>query len=84
MGSKSGQAAIEFLISNGWAILTVIILLSVLFYIGVMQPERTQPNICAFSPGFSCYSFRVGNGTGSLELDFGQAIGKSITVTELL
>ncbi len=76
-----GQSAIEFLISNGWAILIVIILLATLFYIGVLNPQKQQPNICAFSPGFSCYSFRVGNGSGSLELDMGQAIGKSITVT---
>ncbi len=78
---KRGQAAIEFLITNGWAILVVVILLAVLFYIGVLSPQNTTPNTCLFQPGFSCYTFKVGNVTGSLELDFGQATGKSIQVT---
>ncbi len=83
MAGKSlrAQAAIEFLITNGWAILVVVILLAVLFYIGVLSPQNTTPNTCLFQPGFSCYTFKVGNGTGSLELDFGQATGKSIQVT---
>ncbi len=34
-----------------------------------------------FQPGFSCYTFKVGNVTGSLELDFGQATGRSIQIT---
>ncbi len=78
---RRAQAAIEFLITNGWAILVVVILLAVLFYIGVLSPQNTTPNTCLFQPGFSCYTFKVGNGTGSLELDFGQATGKSIQVT---
>ncbi len=85
MGIRSSnnraQAAIEFLITNGWAILVVVILLAVLFYIGVLSPQNTTPNTCLFQPGFSCYTFKVGNGTGSLELDFGQATGRSIQVT---
>ncbi len=82
MGSDHrAQAAIEFLITNGWAILVVVILLAVLFYIGVLSPQNTTPNTCLFQPGFSCYTFKVGNGTGSLELDFGQATGRSIQVT---
>ncbi len=46
-----------------------------------MSPQNTTPNTCLFQPGFSCYTFKVGNVTGSLELDFGQATGKSILVT---
>ncbi len=80
-GKSRGQAAIEFLITNGWAILVVVILLAVLFYIGVLSPQNTTPNTCLFQPGFSCYTFKVGNVTGSLELDFGQATGRSIQVT---
>ncbi len=80
MKSSRAQAAIEFLITNGWAILVVVILLAVLFYIGVLSPQNTTPNTCLFQPGFSCYTFKVGNGTGSLELDFGQATGRSIQI----
>lgn len=80
MGER-GQNAIEFLMTYGWAILILIVVVTVLFYMGVINPENLQSNTCIFAPGISCYSFRVGNGTGALELDFGQALGKSVMVT---
>ncbi len=70
----------EFLMTYGWAILVLIVVVAVLFYIGVLNPKNTQTNTFFFTPGFSAYSFIVGNGTGALALDFGQALGRSIVV----
>ncbi len=41
---KKGQAAMEFLMTYGWAILVILIALGVLFYLGVFSPKT--PNQC--------------------------------------
>ncbi len=73
----------EFLMTYGWAMLVLVVVMAILFYIGVINPKNAQTSTLFFTPGFSAYSFRVGNGTGGLELDFGQATGKSVMVTAI-
>ncbi len=82
-GALRAQSAMEFLMTYGWALLVLLVVVAVLFYVGVINPKNAQTNTLFFTPGFSAYSFRVGNGTGSLELDFGQATGKSVMVTAI-
>ena len=80
MPKKMAQSAMEFLMTYGWALLIMVIIIAVLFYLGILQPKT--PNSLIFSPGFSASSFRVGNGTGAFELDFGHAKGQTIRVTK--
>lgn len=40
MKSKKSQAAMEFLMTYGWAILVALIVISALAYFGVLNPER--------------------------------------------
>lgn len=40
---KKGQAAMEFLMTYGWAILVVLIAIGALAYFGVLSPERFKP-----------------------------------------
>jgi len=75
------QAALEFMMTYGWAILVIVIVLSILFYIGVLNPKGASGNSCLFAPGTSCYAFKLANGTGALILDLGQATGKTISIT---
>jgi|SRR3990167_9969356 len=42
MSNKKGQAAMEFLMTYGWAILVVLIALGALFYLGVFNPKTTN------------------------------------------
>ena len=49
---KKGQAAMEYLMTYGWAILVVLIALGALFYLGVFNP--TVPSTCQISAPFSC------------------------------
>lgn len=78
---KRGQSAMEFLMTYGWAILVLIIVIAVLFYMGVMDPKKGTGDTCMLAPGFSCYSFKVSSGSGALHLDLGQASGDGIVVT---
>jgi len=80
MPRKMAQSAMEFLMTYGWALLIIVIIIAVLFYLGILQPKT--PNSLIFSPGFSASSFRVGSGTGAFELDFGHAKGQTIRVTK--
>jgi len=51
---KKGQAAMEFLMTYGWAILVVLIAIGALAYFGVLNPSRFLPNSCTVSNQFAC------------------------------
>ena len=48
---KKGQAAMEFLMTYGWAILVVMIAIGALAYFGVLSPEEFLPEKCLISTG---------------------------------
>ncbi|MBS3168404.1 hypothetical protein J4216_04720 [Candidatus Woesearchaeota archaeon] len=51
---KKGQAAMEFLMTYGWAILVVLIAIGALVYFGVISPERFVQDNCTLTPPLSC------------------------------
>ena len=51
---KKGPAAMEFLMTYGWAILVVLAAVAALAYFGVLSPSRFLPESCTFPAGFSC------------------------------
>jgi hypothetical protein len=67
----------EFLMTYGWAVLIMLVVVAVLFYVGVFTPSG--PNVCYFPSGFSCYEYKLSDG-GNLTLDLGQGTGKEITL----
>ena len=72
---RKGQAAMEFLMTYGWAILVVLIVIGALAYFGVLNPQQFLPQKCQFSTGLVCvdkqltsdgaYKFRISNGLGN-------------------
>jgi len=56
---KKGQAAMEFLMTYGWAILTVLIAIAALAYFGVLNPGKYVPSSCVLAPGLGCNDFKV-------------------------
>ncbi len=54
---KRGQSAMEFLMTYGWAILIVIIVLSSLYFLGVFSPKT--PNNCNIQAPFVCSDFKA-------------------------
>ncbi|MBN2566638.1 hypothetical protein JXB02_00960 [Candidatus Woesearchaeota archaeon] len=57
--SKKAQAAMEFLMTYGWAILVVLAAIGALAYFGVLSPDRFMPTKCTASGGFSCIDHKV-------------------------
>ncbi|MBN2141767.1 hypothetical protein JW711_00405 [Candidatus Woesearchaeota archaeon] len=56
---KRGQAALEFLMTYGWAILVVLAAIGVLAYFGVMSPGKLVPDKCTLGPGFDIKDCKV-------------------------
>ncbi|MFH1073127.1 MAG: hypothetical protein V1743_06900 [Nanoarchaeota archaeon] len=51
---KKGQAAMEFLMTYGWAILVVLAAIGALAYFGVLSPKNILPSSCTVGAGFGC------------------------------
>lgn len=58
---KKAQAAMEFLMTYGWAILVVLIAIGALAYFGVLKPEQFLPEKCVISTGSGlfCEDFAI-------------------------
>ncbi|RMF05342.1 hypothetical protein D6764_04940 [Candidatus Woesearchaeota archaeon] len=60
--NKKAQAAMEFLMTYGWAILVVLAAIGALAYFGVLSPSNFVPNKCTVQ-GFTCADFELTAGT---------------------
>ena len=56
---KKSQAALEFLMTYGWAILVVLVAVGALAYFGVLSPEKFLPSKCMLQPGIGCLDFKA-------------------------
>lgn len=56
---KRGQAAMEFLMTYGWAILAAIIAIGVLAYFGVFSPSRLVGSVGALNAPFNMDAFSI-------------------------
>ena len=56
---RKGQAALEFLMTYGWAILVVLAAIAALAYFGVLSPDRFLPEKCTMPSGIACLDFRA-------------------------
>ncbi len=52
--TNRGQAAMEFLMTYGWAILVVLVAIGALAYFGVLSPDRFLPERCTGPAGLDC------------------------------
>ncbi|MBW2990924.1 hypothetical protein KY348_04415 [Candidatus Woesearchaeota archaeon] len=60
---KKAQAAMEFLMTYGWAILVVLAAIGALAYFGVLSPDRFMPSKCVVTGGFTCTEYKINNGS---------------------
>ena len=57
--ARKSQAAMEFLMTYGWAILVVLVAIGALAYFGVLSPDRFLPAKCQLPAGIACTDFRA-------------------------
>lgn len=81
---KRSQAALEFLMTYGWAILVVLVVIGALAYFGVLNPNILVPEKCTMASGISCKDFKIVNPSGEdnsyVQFNFENGMGKSIVV----
>ena len=80
---KRGQAAMEFLMTYGWAILVVLIAIGALAYFGVLNPGRFLPKSCTLIPGLDCSEFKVSASATQVQLFLRDGLGSSIDFSSL-
>ncbi|MBI2657310.1 hypothetical protein HYX08_01295 [Candidatus Woesearchaeota archaeon] len=79
--NKKAQAAMEFLMTYGWAILVVLAAIAALAYFGVLSPEKFLGEKCILEPGLACVSHKVEPAKVTIVL--GQNKGRTIIVNSI-
>ena len=82
MLKKRAQAAMEFLMTYGWAILVVLVAIGALAYFGILNPDRFLPSRCTLPSGIACVDHEVtdvfGPGNGELYIVIKNGLGYDI------
>ncbi len=89
--SRRGQGALEYLLTHGWALLVLALVIVILYGIGIFNPNRYVAEECVFQPGFGCASparlhlssFSASGGEKvkyALETDFTNNLGYDIAI----
>lgn len=78
--NHKAQAALEYLVTYGWAFLVIIAAVSALSYFGVLTPKNYMPEKCDFGQQLSCVDQYIDT-DGITILRFKNDFGANITVT---
>jgi hypothetical protein len=79
-----GQTALEYLITYGWAIVAIAVIIMLLFYLGAFNPAQWVPvtNEAIGLSTFGVTDFTV-NGTGTITLYLVNTAETSVTLTNI-
>jgi len=79
--NKRGQAAMEFLMTYGWAILVVLVVIGALAYFGILNPSTLLPERCEFQIGLNCKDHRVNQSEIRFSIENGK--GNDINIVSI-
>jgi len=80
---KRGQAALEFLMTYGWAILVVLVVVGALAYFGIMNPDTILASKCTLQTGFNCKDYKVDPDSRMFFMDVTNTMGKGIMINQV-
>lgn len=75
------QAAMEFLMTYGWVIALVLLVIGTLNYFGVFSIQGLLPEKCKLGPGLVCVDYYLSNEGATLIVQ--NALGKEVTFTSV-
>ncbi len=81
MINRKSQAALEFIMTYGWAILVVLVAIGALAYFGVLSPDRFLPSKCLLQSGIACLDHKATS--NSLQVVTQNSLGYDLTITEV-
>ncbi len=73
--TRKAQSAMEYLMTYGWAILIIAVVLGALFSLGVFSGKGQLGTVCIAFAGFSCQSPTYDHTSGNLIVTIGQNTG---------
>jgi len=79
---RKGQAAMEFLMTYGWAILAAIIAIGVLAYFGVFSPGKYAPTATILNPPFQAAA-AVASASNGVTLEIKNGIGDTVQINRV-
>lgn len=79
---RKGQAAMEFLMTYGWAILAAVIAIGVLAYFGVFSPGKYMPSTCVLNSPLGCDEHSITEADG-VRMIVRNGAGDTITISEI-
>ncbi len=77
-----GQAAFEYLMTYGWAILAALIAIGTLAYFGFLNPVNLLPSNCDLGTQLSCVEYEIFD-NATLNIKLRNNFGKDITITDV-
>ena len=80
---KKGQAAMEVLMTYGWAILAAVIVIGVLASFGVFSPSKYVPTSCTMSAPFGCDKNQVAASVTDVSLVVRNGGGESFDISSV-
>jgi len=81
--NKKAQAAFEYLVTYGWAMLAALIAVGALLYFGFLNPSNLLPNQCDFGTQLECVEYRIVSDESSItraDIVFRNNFGKDINI----
>ena len=78
MINRKGQAALEFIMTYGWAILVVLVAIGALAYFGVLSPDKFLPSKCTLQSGIACLDNKAT--ATSLSIVVKNSLGYDVTI----
>ncbi|MEK6943320.1 MAG: hypothetical protein AABX00_04620 [Nanoarchaeota archaeon] len=75
---RKGQAALEFIMTYGWAILVVLVAIGALAYFGVLSPDKFLPAKCTLQAGVACLDHKAT--ATQLQVRVQNSLGYDVTV----
>ncbi|MFA5106066.1 MAG: hypothetical protein WC506_03840 [Candidatus Micrarchaeia archaeon] len=74
--TAKGQAAMEYLVTYGWTLLVLVVIIAILIATGIFSPANFQPEECNFQPDFPCMNYiAYNNAAGQTSLLFNASNG---------
>lgn len=80
---RRGQAAMEFLMTYGWAIIVVLAAIGALAYFGVLSPSTLLPARTTFAAPIPSVDNAVISDSGNITIAFRNNVGSTITIDDI-
>ena len=79
---RKGQTALEYLITYGWAILVILVVLAVLWYYGIFNPSGYAGEQVKEGTAFQVLAYQLHK--DRLDLALGNKLGVNLNVTDIV